>query len=210
MIGQTLGHYRVLKEIGAGGMGVVYLAHDERLERDVALKVLPQGTLEDEAARKRFRREALTLSKLNHPNIATIFDFDSTDVTDFLVTEYVPGATLDSKIALGPLPQREVLALGIQLAQGLEAAHAQGVVHRDLKPANLRLTTDGRLKILDFGLAQLAQPEQEIGKTASMTASQQITGTLPYMAPEQLRGEPTDARSDIWALGAVLYELATA
>jgi len=191
-------------------MGVVYLAHDERLERDVALKVLPQGTLEDEAARKRFRREALTLSKLNHPNIATIFDFDSADVTDFLVTEYVPGATLDSKIALGPLPQREVLALGIQLAQGLEAAHAQGVVHRDLKPANLRLTTDGRLKILDFGLAQLAQPEQEIGKTASMTASQQITGTLPYMAPEQLRGEPTDARSDIWALGAVLYELATA
>jgi len=191
-------------------MGVVYLAHDERLERDVALKVLPQGTLEDEATRKRFRREALTLSKLNHPNIATIFDFDSADITDFLVTEYVPGATLDSKIAGGSLPQREVLALGIQLAQGLEAAHAQGIVHRDLKPANLRLTSDGRLKILDFGLAQFAHPEHEIAKTASMTASQQITGTLPYMAPEQLRGEPTDSRSDIWALGAVLYELATA
>ena len=209
MIGQTLGHYRVLKEIGAGGMGVVYLAHDERLERDVALKVLPQGTLEDEGARKRFRREALTLSKLNHPNIATIFDFDSANVTDFLVTEYVPGATLDSKIAGGPLPQSEVLALGLQLAHGLEAAHAQGVVHRDLKPANLRLTTDGRLKILDFGLAQFAQPEHDIEKTATLTASQQITGTLPYMAPEQLRGETTDSRSDIWALGAVLYELAT-
>ena len=210
MVGQTLRHYRILRQIGAGGMGVVYLAHDERLERDVALKVLPAGTLANEAARKRFRREALTLSKLNHPNIATVFDFDAEDDTDFLVTEYITGVTLDAKLAGGPLPWKEVVRLGRQLAEGLQAAHAEGIVHRDLKPGNLRMTSDGRLKILDFGLAQFVQREGNLAPTMSLTASQQITGTLPYMAPEQLRGEPADVRSDIWAAGAVLYELATA
>src|SRR6476661_471776 len=209
MIGQTLSHYRILEQIGAGGMGVVYLAHDERLERDVALKVLPAGTLADEASRKRFRREALTLSKLNHPNIATVFDFDADNDTDFLVTEYITGVTLDAKLAGGALPWKEVVGLGKQLAEGLQAAHAKGIVHRDLKPANLRLTSDGRLKILDFGLAQFAHPEGDLSVTASLTSSQQITGTLPYMSPEQLRGEPSDRRTDIWAAGAVLYELST-
>ena len=207
MIGQTLTHYRITEQIGAGGMGVVYLAHDQRLERDVALKVLPPGSL-DEAARKRFRQEALTLSKLNHPNIAIIFDFNTADQTDFLVTEFVSGITLDTKLLAGPLHQPEVIRLGIQLAEGLAAAHAQNIVHRDLKPANLRLTTEGRLKILDFGLAQLAHPDPDLALTISLNTTQQITGTLPYMAPEQLRGAPVDARSDIWAAGAVLYEMA--
>src|SRR2546426_1585399 len=209
-VGQTLGRYRIIEQIGAGGMGVVYRAHDEQLERDVAIKVLPIGTLADEASRKRFRKEALALAKLNHPNIATVHEFGTQDGTDFLVTEYIPGVTLDDKLANGVLPSKEVVALGIQLAQGLSAAHENGVVHRDLKPANLRLTSDGRLKILDFGLAQLMPYASEIGLTATLTQSQEVTGTLPYMAPEQLRGGVADARTDIWAAGAVLYEVATA
>ncbi len=209
MLGKNLSHYRIVEQIGAGGMGVVFLAHDEQLERDVAIKVLPPGTLADETARKRFRQEALSLAKLNHPNIATIHDFDTDGQTDFLVTEYIAGESLDKKLAAGALPSKEVVRLGLQLAQGLAAAHARGIIHRDLKPANLRLTTDGRLKILDFGLAQFAHPEGDLAVTASLTSSQQITGTLPYMSPEQLRGEPSDRRTDIWAAGAVLYELAT-
>jgi len=210
LIGQTLGHYRIIEQIGAGGMGVVYRAHDEQLERDVAIKVLPVGTLPDEAARKRFRKEALALAKLNHPNIATIFEFGSQNSTDYLVTEYISGQTLDEKLAAGALSEKEVVGLGIQLAQGLSAAHEHGIVHRDLKPANLRLTSDGRLKILDFGLAQLMPHASEIGMTATLTQSQEVTGTLPYMAPEQLRGQPAELRTDIWAVGAVLYEMATA
>ena len=209
LLGKNLNRYRIEKQIGAGGMGVVFLAHDEQLERDVAIKVLPPGTLADEAARKRFRHEALSLAKLNHPNIATIHDFATADETDFLVTEYIAGASLDKRLASGPLRSKEVIRLGLQFAQGLAAAHAQGIIHRDLKPANLRLTTDGRLKILDFGLAQFVHPEGDLAVTASLTSSQQITGTLPYIAPEQLRGEPADRRTDIWAFGAVLYELAT-
>ena len=209
MLGKNLSHYRIVEQIGAGGMGVVFLAHDQQLERDVAIKILPPGTLADEAARKRFRQEALSLAKLNHPNIATIHDFDTADQTDFLVTEYIAGESLDKKLASGALPSKEVVRLGLQLAEGLAAAHARGIIHRDLKPANLRLTTDGRLKILDFGLAQFAHPEGDLAVTASLTSSQQITGTLPYMSPEQLRGEPSDRRTDIWAAGVLLYELAT-
>jgi serine/threonine protein kinase/tetratricopeptide (TPR) repeat protein len=210
VIGQTLGHYRVLEQIGAGGMGVVYRAHDERLDRDVALKVLPAGTLADEAARKRFRKEALTLSKLNHPNIETVHDFDTQDGADFLVMELIPGITLDQKLLAGALPEKELLRLGQQLAEGLAAAHAEAVIHCDLKPGNLRLTPDGRLKILDFGLAKLLQPASVTALTESLSqAHDTVTGTLPYMAPEQLRGEPADARADIWAAGAVLYEMAT-
>ena len=206
---RTLTHYRIVEQIGAGGMGVVYRAHDEQLERDVAVKVLPPGALSDEAARRRFRKEALSLAKLNHPNVATIFEFDSANGTDFLVTEYIPGSTLGEKLAGGPLPAKDVLAFGSQLINGLAAAHQQGIVHRDLKPANLRITPEGRLKILDFGLAQLMPHASDLGLTATMTQSQEVTGTLPYMAPEQLRGEPADARTDLWAVGAVLYEMAT-
>ena len=197
LVGHTLGHYHIMEQIGAGGMGVVYRAHDEQLERDVAIKVLPVGALVDEAARKRFRKEALTLAKLNHPNIATIFEFSSQENTDYLVTEYISGLTLDHKLASGALSEKEVVSLGIQLAQGLSAAHEHGIVHRDLKPANLRLASDGRLKILDFGLAQLMSHPNEVGTTATLTQSQEVTGTLPYMAPEQLRGEPAEARTDI-------------
>ena len=209
MIGQKFSHYRIIEQIGAGGMGVVYRAHDEQLDRDVAIKVLPPRTLGDETARTRFRQEALSLAKLNHPGIATVHDFGSEDDTDFLVTEYIPGITLDRKLAGGMLPTDEIIALGLQLAQGLAAAHERGIVHRDLKPGNLRITPEGRLKILDFGLARLMPHASELGMTATLTQSQEVTGTLPYMAPEQLRGEPADARTDLWASGAVLYEMAT-
>jgi serine/threonine-protein kinase len=209
MIGEILGHYRILDKLGAGGMGEVYRAHDERLDRDVALKVLPAGLLADESARHRFRKEALALAKLNHPNIEAVYDFDTQAGVDFLVMEYVPGATLSDKLALGPLAEKEILGLGGQLAEGLAAAHEQGVVHRDLKPGNLSVTRDGRLKILDFGLAKLVRPVSDADVTASLTETKAVAGTLPYMAPEQLRGEPVDARTDIYAAGVVLYEMAT-
>jgi serine/threonine-protein kinase len=209
IIGRTLGHYRVLEQIGAGGMGVVYRARDERLERDIALKVLPPGTLTDDSARKRFRQEALSLSRLNHPNIATAHDFDTQEGIDFLVTELVPGMTLDARLVAGHLPETEVIQIGLQMAAGLEAAHHEGMTHRDLKPGNLRLTPEGRLKILDFGLAKRVDPRAQGTVTQSMSEPGGAAGTLAYMAPEQLRGEEVDARSDIWAAGVVLYELAT-
>src|SRR5579862_5213680 len=142
MIGQRLSHYRIVEQIGSGGMGVVYRAHDEQLDRDVAIKVLRPGSLINESARKRFRKEALSLARLNHPNIATVHEFGSQDGLDFLVIEYIAGVTLDAKLARGPLPAMEVSRLGVQLAAGLAAAHEQGVIHRDLKPGNLRVTTD--------------------------------------------------------------------
>jgi eukaryotic-like serine/threonine-protein kinase len=209
IVGQVLGHYRVLEQIGAGGMGLVFRASDQQLERDVAIKVLPPGMLADNAARKRFRREALTLARLNHPNIGTVYEFGSQEGLDFLVMEYVGGIPVDARLGSGPLSQREVLRLGFQLADGLASAHEHGVIHRDLKPANMRLTQDNRLKILDFGLAQFVRQETDLGVTASISETKQVSGTLPYMSPEQLRGEVTDQRSDIWSAGAVLYELAT-
>src|SRR5271166_2738700 len=209
IVGQVLGHYRVLEQIGAGGMGMVFRASDQQLERDVAIKVLSPGMLADEAARKRFRREALTLAKLNHPNIGTVYEFGSQDGLDFLVMEYVGGVAVDAKLGAGFLPQKEILRLGFQLADGLASAHEHGVIHRDLKPANLRLTQDNRLKILDFGLAQFVRQENDLGITASISETKQVTGTLPYMSPEQLRGDVTGPCSDIWSAGVVLYELST-
>jgi serine/threonine-protein kinase len=210
MIGKTLGHNKIIEKLGEGGMGQVYRAHDEHLDRDVAVKVLPPDSFTDELARKRFRKEALALSKLNHPNVETVFDFDTQDGIDFLVMEYIPGQTLAEKLKAGPLPEKEISKLGTQLAEGLAAAHDQGIVHRDLKPGNLMITPDGRLKILDFGLARLVRPTHEEATTESITQSQAVAGTLPYMAPEQLRSEELDARTDIWAAGSVLYEMATA
>ncbi len=209
LVGMELGHYRIVEKVGAGGMGEVYRARDEHLARDVAIKVLPPGTLTDESARKHFHKEALILSQLNHPNIATIHDFDTQQGVDFLVMEYIPGITLSEKLAAGPLPEREVLSLGMQLAEGLTAAHEHGVVHRDLKPGNLRVTSDGRLKILDFGLAKLRLPVTASAATESLTETQGMVGTLPYMAPEQLLGGEIDARTDLHAAGLVLYEMAT-
>ena len=206
----TLSHYRILEEIGAGGMGVVYRAHDERLDRDVALKVLPPGTVLEPDTRKRFRKEALMLSKLNHPNIATVHDFDSEDGTDFLVEEFIDGLSLDAMLGAGPLSESEIINLGSQLADGLAAAHDHGVIHRDLKPANLRVTPEARLKVLDFGLAEILRGEvSPTAVTQSKSETRSIVGTLPYMAPEQLLQRKLDARTDIWAAGCVLYEMAT-
>ena len=208
-IGQVLGHYRVLEQIGAGGMGIVYRAHDLQLDRDVALKFLPAGTLKDVSARSRFRKEALALARLNHPNVAIVHEFATQEGVDFLVTEYIPGLTLDTKLSAGPLSQPEALNLGLQLAQGLEAAHEQGIVHRDLKPGNLRITPKGQLKILDFGLAKLSGKATAAVLTETLTREQSFSGTLPYMSPEQVRGQAVDERGDIWSAGAVLYETLT-
>src|SRR5436309_3309532 len=201
MIGQTLGHYRVDEHLGAGGMGEVYKARDTRLERDVALKVLPQAKSGEPIARRRFRQEALALSRFNHPNIATIHDYDSADGTDFLVMELVGGTP-----PAGPLSEKEVLTIGVQIAEGLAAAHGHGVLHRDLKPANLAMTPDGRLKILDFGLALLVRTTES---SPTMLHEDGTAGTLAYMAPEQIDGVESDERADIYAAGAILYELAT-
>ena len=210
-VGQRFGRYRIEEEIGAGGMGVVYRAYDEKLERDLAIKVLTPGALNDEAARKRFRNEARILSRLNHPCIQTIHDFDAFEGQDYLVSELVPGLSLDAHLRSGAVPEKEVVHLGFQLAQVLAAAHMAGVLHRDLKPANLRVTIDGRLKILDFGLATLSRDAVlTLSTTQTMaTAPSGIAGTLPYMSPEQLLGEEVDHRSDIYSAGVVLFELAT-
>jgi eukaryotic-like serine/threonine-protein kinase len=207
--GETLGHYRILEKIGSGGMGEVYRAQDEHLDREVAIKVLIPGTLADEHSRRHFRKEALTLSQLNHPNIATIHDFDTQQGVDFLAMEYIPGVTLSEKLATGPLSEKEIITLAIQFAEALSTAHEHGIVHSDLKPGNLRLTGDGRLKILDFGLAKLRFPMKATARTETFSQTQTVAGTLPYMAPEQLLGGQIDYRTDIHAAGAVLYEMAT-
>ncbi len=209
MVGQSLGRYRIVEKIGAGGMGVVYRARDERLDRDVAVKVLPIGTLSDESARHRFRKEALTLSKLNHPNIETVHDFDTQGGVDFLVMECVPGVTLKEKLAGGALPEKELVSLAYQIAEALEGAHEHGIVHRDLKPGNVMVTPKAQAKVLDFGLAKLLRPVGAAGASDISTETMALAGTLPYMAPEQLRAEKVDARTDLYALGVVLYEMAT-
>jgi serine/threonine-protein kinase len=189
-------------------MGEVYRARDEHLNRNVAIKVLPAGTLADEHARRRFRKEAETLSKLNHAHIATVYDFDSQHGVDFLAMELVEGETLAEKLTQAPLSGKEISRLGAQIAGALLEAHEQGVVHRDLKPANIKLTTKGEAKVLDFGIAKLLKPVQE-ATTESFTETQALAGTLPYMSPEQLRDEPVDRQSDLYSFGVVLYEMAT-
>jgi serine/threonine protein kinase/tetratricopeptide (TPR) repeat protein len=209
MIGQLISHYRITRQIGAGGMGVVYVARDEQLERDVAIKVLAPGTLSDEDARRRFRSEAQLLAKLNHPFIEMVFDFGTLGERDYIVLEYIPGKTIRELLTDGPLAEGEVLRLGIMLAAGLEAAHEKRILHRDLKPGNLILTPEGRLKILDFGLA-VAQPGiLERGVEGKDNHKNILAGTLPYMPPEQLRGEANDIRGDLYSAGAVLFEMAT-
>src|SRR5580698_3517779 len=208
MIGSGLGHYLIIEKIGAGGMGEVYRAHDEKLERDVALKVLPAGMLADEAARKRFRKEALALAKLNHPNIETIYEFASQDGVDFLAMELVAGLTLGQKLTGGRLPDKEVLQLGAQIVEGLNAAHEKGIVHCDLKPANVMVSSSGHAKVLDFGLAKFFHATNESSITES-AADMAAAGTLPYMSPEQLRGERVDFRSDVYGAGTLLYEMST-
>jgi tetratricopeptide (TPR) repeat protein len=209
MVGRTLGQYLVVESIGAGGMGEVYRARDTRLERDVALKVVSARVLDSEPAQRRLRKEALALSRLNHPNIAVVHDFNIVDGVAFVAMELVPGIDLRDRLASGPLPERDVIDFGAQAAAALDAAHAAGVVHRDLKPANLRVTADGRLKVLDFGIAERTVLANDAPLMATETAPARAVGTAPYMAPEQLRGEPADPRSDIYSLAVTLYEMAT-
>jgi len=210
LVGQTLGHYRIQELIGAGGMGFVYRAHDTRLDRAVAVKVLPPGTLHSDNARRRFRHEALALAKLSHPNIAVVHDFNSQAGTDFLVMEFVPGLSLADKLVVAhTLPEKQIFSIGQQVARALDCAHTAGIVHRDLKPGNIMLSPTGDVKLLDFGLSVLLRNmDEDTLQRETITATQRVTGTLLYMSPEQLRGETLDARCDIYALGIVLYEMA--
>ena len=220
--GTRLGPYEILSPLGAGGMGEVYRARDPRLDRDVALKVLLEEFFEGEERRQRFEREARLLAALNHPGIAAIYSFEeipsssSTSTRHLLVMELVEGEGLDARIASGPLPLEESLSLARQIAEALEAAHEKGIVHRDLKPANVRITPEGRLKVLDFGLAKIFEGDPGASSpsisysptlTARATAAGMILGTAAYMSPEQARGKPVDKRTDVWAFGCVLFEM---
>src|SRR6201997_964851 len=212
---QRLGPYQILSAIGAGGMGEVYRARDTRLERIVAVKILPDHLSDRAELRERFEREARTIASLNHPHICTLHDIGHKDGIDFLVMEYLEGETLADRLKKGPLPLDQVLQYAVEIADALDKAHRKGITHRDLKPGNIMLTKSGT-KLLDFGLAKLRQdaaPGSPLSQlpTANegITAQGTILGTLQYMAPEQLEGKETDARTDIFAFGAVVYEMAT-
>jgi tRNA A-37 threonylcarbamoyl transferase component Bud32/TolB-like protein len=195
-----------LEKIGAGGMGEVFRARDDRLGRDVAIKTFGPGRLGDETARKRLRREARLLSRLNHPNVVSVYDFDSSPDLDFLVMEFVPGSTLATRLRQGVLPENDVVCLALQMVDGLAAAHDHGIVHGDFKSANVIITPDNRVKILDFGLAGLIRAAATDAVSTESVLAPAVSGTLPYMAPEQLLGRPVDAHSDIYSLGVTLYE----
>jgi eukaryotic-like serine/threonine-protein kinase len=216
LLGQQLGSYKILSLLGAGGMGEVYRARDSKLNRDVALKVLPELFAEDASLMTRFHREARVLASLNHPNIAAIYGLEESNRVRALVMELVEGLTLADRIAQGPIPLDEVLPIARQMAEALEYAHEKGIIHRDLKPANVKLTTQGVVKVLDFGLAKAVEGDATIADLADSptlpvvaTESGVILGTAAYMAPEQARGKIVDQRADIWSFGAVLYEMLT-
>src|SRR5499427_6827173 len=210
--GTRLGPYEILAPLGAGGMGEVYRARDERLKRDVAIKVLPSSFASDTERLRRFEQEAQAAGALNHPNITAVHDLGSHDGAPYIVTELLEGETLRARLSGGAINVRKATDYAVQIAKGLAAAHEKGIIHRDLKPENLFLTNDGRVKILDFGLAKLTQPESASGPqtnlpTAAGTEPGVVMGTLGYMSPEQVKGKSADQRSDLFAFGAILYEM---
>ncbi len=217
MIGHTIAHYTITEKIGQGGMGEVYRATDTKLKRDVALKVLPESFTQDPQRMARFTREAQVLASLNHPNIGAIHGLEEQDGVRALVLELIEGEDLSERIAKGPIPLEESLQIAVQIAEALEAAHGKGIIHRDLKPANVKVTPEGQVKVLDFGLAKAMEegptssPEMTHSPTLTMQATQAgiILGTAAYMSPEQARGKSVDKRSDIFAFGALLYEMLT-
>ena len=216
MIGTTLSHYKVLEKIGEGGMGEVYRATDTKLNRDVALKILPEQFASDSQRMGRFQREAEVLASLDHPNIGQIYGIEEAGATKALVLQLIEGPTLAEKIAQGSIPVEETLKIALQIAEGLEAAHDKGVIHRDLKPANIKINPEGQVKILDFGLAKALEGDvsdsslsQSPTLTNAATQAGVILGTAAYMSPEQARGENADQRADVWAFGIVLFEMLT-
>ena len=210
--GTILGQYEIRSPLGAGGMGEVYRAHDTRLDREVAIKVLPESLTADPERMRRFEQEARATAALNHPNIIAVFQMATQGDVSYLVEELLEGETLRERLRRGPIPLRKAIDYAVQIAHGLAAAHDKGIIHRDLKPENLFVTKDGRVKILDFGLAKLAQPKEvsEVDATVDQgTEPGMVMGTAGYMSPEQVRGKTADHRSDIFAFGTILYEMVT-